>query len=152
MNASTSWILLCCLLLSACAQSPISRVTDQGSWITPTQAVMMAADAAPKVVEGVFALTVKAGGRQREMLYLNSEFDYRDQRNLTIRIYPEAASKLQERVGGDPIQRLYDKAILVKGAAVRTKILLLDDAGKPTGKYYYQTHVIVRDDGQISLR
>ena len=77
---------------------------------------MMAADAAPKVVEGVFALTVKAGGRQREMLYLNSELDYRDQRNLTIRIYPEAASKLQERVGGDPIQRLYDKAILVKGA------------------------------------
>lgn len=71
---------------------------------------------------------------------------------LSSRIYPEAASKLQERVGGDPIQRLYDKAILVKGAAVRTKILLLDDAGKPTGKYYYQTHVIVRDDEQISLR
>jgi hypothetical protein len=57
-----------------------------------------------------------------------------------------------DQVGGDPIQRLYDKAILVKGAAVRTKILLLDDAGKPTGKYYYQTHVIVRDDEQISLR
>ena len=152
MNASTSWIFLCCLLLGACAQAPISRVADKDSWITPTQAVMMAADAAPKEVEGVFALTVKAGGWQGKMLYLNSEFDYRDQRNLTIRIYPEAAGKLQERVGGDPVRGMYDKAILVKGAAVRTKILLLDDAGKPTGKYYYQTHVIVRDDEQISLR
>lgn len=144
---------LAAALLGACASVPSGRnavVPDQ-ALVTPQQAIFMAASAAPAGVEGVFVMRVQATGLQRDRTYLNSELDYRDQRNLTIAIAPIAARQLAERLGEHPSVALKGKDILVRGKAVRTTIRLIAD-GRVSDKYYYQTHVNVADPAQINVR
>lgn len=140
-------------LLAGCASTPTApRAADsEMSWISPRQAVFMAADAAPDGVDGTFALHVQATGTQGGRTYLNSELDYRDQRNLTVAITPEAARQLTQRLGEHPRVALKGKDILVRGAAVRTRIAFFAN-GRVTDKYYFQTHVNVTDADQITLR
>ncbi len=120
------------------------------SWIKPVQAVQLAADAAPDGVPGTFAMRVQATGTQSGFIYLNSELDYRDQRNLTISVTADAARKLQDQLGASAMIALKGKDILVTGAATRVKIVFYAD-GKLTDKYYYQTHVRVSDPKQIRV-
>jgi hypothetical protein len=129
----------------------VPAATGAGEWLTPEQAVFAAASAAPEAVPGTFSLHVRATGAQGSHVYLNSEQDYRDQRNLTIALTTRAASQLALRLGSDPLEALMGKDILVKGSAVRTKIYLVVN-GQATDKYYYQTHVNVADAGQIAVR
>ena len=97
----------------------------------------------------MFALTVKGTGRT-DKVHLNSETDYRDPRNLSIAVLPAAAAQLEEILGSPPEIALRGKRILVSGTARRTRIdFVVDD--KPTGKYYYQTHVRVTDASQIQI-
>jgi hypothetical protein len=113
--------------------------------------VQLAAAAAPDGVRGVFALQVQGTGTQDGFAYLNSEIDYRDQRSLTIAITSSAAQQLEAKLGAPAIVALKGKRILVKGTATRTRIDFTT-GGKPTGKYYYQTHVRVADPEQIQLQ
>ncbi|MGY1531546.1 hypothetical protein [Luteimonas sp. A649] len=88
---------------------------------------------------------------QSNYTYLNSELDYRDQRNLSIEITTFAARELEAQLGAHPLAALKGKRILVQGAAIRTKIVFFAD-GRPTDKYYYQTHVRVSDARQITIQ
>ncbi len=99
---------------------------------------------------GRFALHVQSAGRQDGNIYLNSELDYRDQRNLTVAIMPAAIEALTRRYGQPPDQFFAGKNIVVDGAARRMKIVFMaDDA--PSDKYYYQTHVAVEQADQIRI-
>lgn len=118
--------------------------------IKPADAVQQAAGAAPAGVSGVFSLTVQATGSQDGFIYLNSELDYRDQRNLSIALTAKAAKQLQAQLGASPEVALKGHQIIVSGIAKRVTIRLSHD-GKPTDKYYYQTHVLVSDARQIQL-
>lgn len=133
---------LALLLASGCATT--SSTHSHSQWVLPAQAVQLAAPAAPRGVPGVFAILVQGTGTQHNHEYLNSEPDYRDQRNLTIEITPAAARQLQARFGAPPIVALKGKRILVTGVAYRTTIFFFAN-GKRTDKYYYQTHVRVTD-------
>lgn len=140
------WLLAALLApLAGCATDP--RITPDARWIDPTQAVQLAAAAAPRGVSGVFALTVQSAA-QPGPLYLNSERDYRDQRDLTVVVLPAAAKALAERLHGEPERVLRGRRILVAGWARRVRIDFVVD-GRPSGKYYYQTHVVVTDAAQI---
>ena len=140
---------LALLLTSGCATTPSTH--GQSQWVQPVQAVQLAAAAAPDGVPGVFALQVQGTGTQDGFTYLNSELDYRDQRSLTIAITSSAAKQLETKLGAPAIIALKGKRILVKGIATRTKIDFTTD-GRPTGKYYYQTHVRVTDPEQIQVQ
>jgi hypothetical protein len=118
--------------------------------LSPTEAVTAAADAAPRGVRGVFAMRVTATGWVRGRVYLNSENDYRDQRNLTINITPRAAERLARRHGERADRFFVGKRIEVRGTARRTRIDFIS-RNRPTGLYYYQTHVAVTDPDQISI-
>jgi len=120
------------------------------SWIKPVKAVQLAADAAPKGVAGTFVMRVQATGTQSGFIYLNSELDYRDQRNLSIAVTADAARQLQDQLGSSPMTALKGKDILVTGAATRVKIVFYAD-GELTDTYYYQTHVGVSDPKQIRV-
>ena len=141
------------VLLVGCAgtHAPRSAASVEDRWISPQQAVFLAATAAPAGVEGIYAMKVEATGTQGNHIYLNSELDYRDQRNLTVAISPSAAEQLAERFGEHPVSALKGQAILVRGSAIRTKIYFFAN-GRMTNKYYYQTHVNVRDADQITVR
>ena len=133
--------------LSACVTAHDSARADL---IGPIEAVLSAATAAPRPVRGVFTMRVKATGRQDGNLYLNSEDDYRDQRNLTIAIRPAAIAQLATRYGEQPDGFLIGKRITVTGAARRAQISFIHD-GQATGKYYFQTHVDVNNAAQLSI-
>ena len=136
--------------LAGCATQLFSPPAPSGT-ISPREAIVLAADAAPRPVPGTFAMLVRATGRERGRVYLNSEFDYRDQRNLTINIEPGAAKALERRLGQAPDRYFKGKWIEVRGASARVRIGFFDNRGRPTGLYYYQTHVRVTDPYQIIL-
>lgn len=153
MKKATFLLALFAALLGACTSTfPPSQIgSTQSPWITPYQAVFQAASAAPADVDGTFAMKVQATGTQGNQTYLNSELDYRDQRNLTIAITPRAAQQLADRLGQHPSVALKGKDILVRGSAARTKIYFFAN-GRMTDKYYYQTHVNVSDADEITVR
>lgn len=140
--------LLATLLVTGCVSS-VSN--DQARWLQPAQAIQLAADAAPRGVPGLFSMQVQATGEQGGEIYLNSELDYRDQRNLTVALTPAAAHQLALRLGEPVTVALDRKRILVRGSATRVRIDFTA-GGQPTGKYYYQTHVRVTDAAQIQLQ
>jgi len=127
--------------------------------IAPAEAVQLAAAAAPDHgVDGTFLITVKATGedKKRKRLFLNSELDYRDQRNLTVVIEQSAISGLEATYGKELENYFIGKQVLVSGTAKRVTIYF----GKPRisavngnirNKYYYQTHVSVVSAEQIAL-
>lgn len=137
-------------LLAGCASSPGMERAASSDWIEPGQAVLGAAAAPREGVTGMFVMTVKATGRADEMMYLNSEEDYRDPRNLSIEVTPDAAAQLERGFGAQPSGALKGKRILVSGTARRTRIDFFV-GNRPTGKYYYQTHVRVEQASQIQI-
>jgi tetratricopeptide (TPR) repeat protein len=119
-----------------------------GARVPALLAPTVAADKAPDKVPGVFVLNVQATGRSKGDLFLNSETDYRDPRNLSVRILPKAQEELRKKYGDDFEAALKGKSIEVMGWAARTKIIFRAN-GVDTGKFYYQTHVIMHSADQI---
>jgi len=143
------FIALVVALGSGCATAPQSAMTSSTkAWITPSQAILLAANAAPRGVRGTFAMRVQATGTQNGRSFLNSELDYRDQRNLTVALSQRAVQGLRERLGADPLVALQGKNILVTGSAFWTKLFLIA-GGDPPAKYYYLTHVNVTDASKL---
>lgn len=108
------------------------------------------AESAPEGVYGEFTFYIQATGEQREIVYLNTEMDYRDQRNVTIALHPKILSQLENKYGDSPKDFFVGKSVFVEGYARRVRIAFLSE-GRPTGKYYYQTHIRVIDITQIEL-
>lgn len=92
---------------------------------------------------GLFTMQVKASGRDRDKLYLNSQSDYRDARNLSIVFTPEVEAAFKREHGSAPDEFLAGKEIVVLGGAGQVKVHFTDGRGVPSGKYYYQTHLMV---------
>jgi hypothetical protein len=142
--------LLSAFLLSSCQSGPIAPNLATAPGMTAPQAVMAAADAAPRGVPGNFALVVRRAEMVGPRLFLNSEQDYRDQRNLSIAVQPYALPGLRARLGKDLQAALVGKDVRVRGIARRIRIGIFEN-GKPTKLYYYQTHVDVDSPDQISV-
>lgn len=120
---------------------------------TPIEAVTLASQAAPKGgLAGRFAVYVKAADESRGRFFLNSETDYRDRNCLTLVLSPAAAGKLAGQANLQDVRtRFLGKWVVVEGIARRVRIDFTEN-GKPTGKYYYQVHVFVRDARQVLPR
>ena len=138
-------LALATLLLVACNTVP----TNSNGWIEPAEAVRAANDDPALGIRGHFVLTVRAVGSQGDRTFLNSEKDYRDQTNLTISMRTAMAHKVAERLGVT-LDQLKNRRIVVLGHARRVRIGLFDE-GRPTGKYYYQTHVWVDSPTQVEF-
>lgn len=119
--------------------------------MTPVEAIIKAANASGTDVQGVFAMTVRRAEQVGPRFFLNSEEDYRDQRSLAIAITPSASATLRNQFGHDLRGALLGKNILVYGFARRERIDFTVH-GRRTGKYYYQTHVVVYEARQIERR
>lgn len=135
------------LLLTGCAsQSPSQQAAN-----SPQQVISMAAEAAPQSVSTTVELQVLAVGNQRGITYLNSESDYRDQRNVSIAISPESKMKVEAVFGGELSRTAIGKHILIKGTAKRVTIWFFDNNGQRSDKYYYQTQILVSNPDQIQI-
>ena len=136
-------IISLALLLSGCA------ATQMPTQLTDTMPVIKHAAAAGGI-QGEFILPVKATGSRRNRVFLNTEADYRDQRNITIALSPEVARLIEQQHGKSAQEFFLNKTIKVKGTAKRVKITFFWE-GKPTEKYYYQTHIRVNSPEQLSV-
>ncbi|MBO9715627.1 MAG: hypothetical protein J7507_02190 [Pseudoxanthomonas sp.] len=136
-------LLVIAISLSACSSVP----ANERGWIEPVDAVRAANDDPAYGVRGDFVLTVKALASYPERSFLNSETDYRDQRNLTVRMPTSIVPELEQRLGVR-FADLKNRRIVVTGLAKRARIDFLED-GRPSGKYYYQTHVRVDSPTQV---
>ena len=112
--------------------------------------IKSAAGSAPDGVEGEYVLKIKAAGKQGPFVYLNTEFDYRDQRSVTVAIHPSLVPLFVEKYGATPQEYFINKSVSVFGQAKRIRINF-GLQGKPSGKYYYQTHIRVMDIAQIKV-
>lgn len=112
---------------------------------------MKAADAAPGGVWAVYDLTVRRSEQVGPNYFLGSEADYRDPRNLGIRLTRSAQASLRKSLGGDLGAALEGKRLLVLGSAKRVRVDFVDGRGRPSGKYYYQTQVAVMDARQVQI-
>ena len=133
------------VLVSACANVP----TNPKGWIEPVDAIRAANDDPTYGVRGEFLVTVRSLGSDRDRSFLNSERDYRDQRNLTIEMPTTMLPALERRLGV-AFKDLQSRRLVVTGVARRVRVDFIGD-GRPTGKYYYQTHVRVDSPTQLSF-
>ena len=85
--------------------------------ITPYEAVKQAAGKPVAGVTGVFEVHVQSSDEQHGYVLLNSEFNMRDERNLTITLSPDVAFQLEHQLGGNPRYALKGKHLLVTGVA-----------------------------------
>ncbi len=131
-----------------CAQAPPPPSSAE---VAGAQAAISAASrAAPGGARGSYVMRVRGTGRADGNTYLNSETDYRDQTNLTIALTPASLAGLKARYGDPPERALQGRMVRVDGVARRVRVEFLAN-GRPTGKYYFQTHVDVAAADQLTL-
>jgi hypothetical protein len=135
--------------LAACQTHVPPRVSD-GHVISPAFAVMAAAEAAPNGYPGTFGFKVARAEPVGSRFFLNSYPDYRDQRNLSVAIAGQALPALHRRYGADLQTAFLGRSIEIDGVAWRRRIDFTID-GRPSGKYYFQTHVDVTRPEQIRI-
>ncbi|HET9031502.1 MAG TPA: hypothetical protein VFN25_01220 [Dokdonella sp.] len=135
--------IVAAILMSACS----TVVTNSKGWIEPIEAIRAANEDPAQGVRGEFIVTVKALDSSGGWSFVNSEQDYRDQRNLTIKM-PTAMVPALEQNLGVKFSELMNRRLVFRGVAKRVRINFTNN-GLPSGKYYYQTHVQVEDPSQI---
>jgi hypothetical protein len=91
-------------------------------------------------VEGLFEFEVKGAGRRGDIVYLNSELDYRDEKCLTISIPGAIVGELEANLGGDLGLVLKGKTVRVRGMARRIQVWFYAN-GRKTDRFYFQTQV-----------
>ncbi|WP_417761935.1 hypothetical protein [Shewanella sp.] len=109
-----------------------------------------AATQAPQVVAGDYTLLIKAVGEQGAMVFLNTELDYRDQRNVTIALPKQVLPQMGIADFNALQHHFVNHAVHVRGDAMRVRIDFNRDH-VPTGKYYYQTHIHIAKLSDISV-
>lgn len=135
------------LALAGCTSTTSNTTTPFSDTM---EIIKAAAESAPKGVSGQYTLQIVATGSQGQYIYLNTEKDYRDQRAITVALHPKIIAQLSAKYGMSPQEYFVDKTIVVNGKAQRVKIAFLSE-GKPTGKYYYQTHIRLMDISQLEV-
>ena len=116
---------------------------------TPEALVRQAAAQAPAGVPGIVQFRVRAVGRSADAVYLNSETDYRDPRNLTVTVRGLALHWAEDAYG--KAETFKGKEIIANGVVRRVRIDFAQ-GGKPTGFYYFQFHLPVTDPGRLWVR
>lgn len=114
------------------------------------EAIRSVAEAPDSILPGQFAFVVKGGGRDGDRVFLNSEIDYRNAGTLTVALGDAAVAALTAQLDGPPEHRLIGRTIVVNGFAHRVRIDLLAN-GRPTGQFYFQTHIDVGQADHIHV-
>jgi len=141
-------ILVSILALSACTTTPV--VTSNQPSTDVMRLIEQTAINAPNGVKGTFQFSIKAAGVEREIVYLNTELDYRDRRNITVALHPRIVAAFTNKYGSSPEVYFINKNIEVTGEARQIKIWFVSK-GIRTEKYYFQTHIRIKSINQIKV-
>lgn len=135
------------LALAGCAVQ--QNLTPAKPGLNAWDAIVLSEQAAPQAVPGLFSLQIRNTDRVGEVVYLNTELDYRDRRNVTVLLTRQVMQEFAKQYPDQqPEQYFLGRSIVINGAAVRRTIWFFSD-GKQTEKYYFQTHIPIFQAGQI---
>ena len=148
MNYKLSIALSLLFSLSGCVSMPEDSTLE--SELTAQDAIELSEDAAPKIAPGTFSLLIKAVGTQRQYVYLNTELDYRNRRNVSVVLLPQFQEAFMNKYGASAEAMLLNERVTVSSFAKRMQIFFYED-GKQTDKYYYQTHIPVKRLDQVKF-
>lgn len=141
-------VLFVFTLLIGCNKPQTSKTSSNGFtvWdiIEKTEAI------APQGLKGEFVLSIKNSGKQSGRIYLNTQEDYRDRRNITVTLEPSFQQAFKAKHDIDIRSHFEGQKLLVRGEAKRMKVWFFSQ-GKRTEKYYFQTHIVVKKLDQISI-
>ncbi|RLV60918.1 hypothetical protein D5018_04560 [Parashewanella curva] len=132
-----------CLFLGACSSTSKQAVNSDTS-------MALAEQHTPKSVNGTFKLPIKSTALVGERVYLNTQNDYRDRRNISVEITPMLVFELDESYGTPPEKYFLNKLLEVKGEVKKIKIYVISD-GKVTKDYYFQTLIKINSLNQINV-
>jgi len=124
-----------------------SPVLDS-AYVIPSQVHEMLKNPGTQFLQGKFALRVRSTGVDKKVVYLNSERDYRDPKNVSVAIHPRLLEEFKRIYGTSPGVLLEDKIIHVVGRTHRVGISVVSD-GTPKKISYYQTHIRVSSLNQL---
>ncbi|MCC2605068.1 DUF2059 domain-containing protein [Planctobacterium marinum] len=116
----------------------------------PMKAIELSEMFGPFGFDGVFQFEIKAANIHNNILYINSEKDYRDRRCLTVRLKSELVSEFINQYGENVSEALVGKSLLVKGTAKRQVIKAIGPDNEPMFPYY-QTHIAVDDLSKLFI-
>lgn len=139
--------LILCLAFSLFGCASTGSNTKIGDTM---QLIAKTAELAPAGVAGSFVFTVKATGEENGRVFLNSEEDYRDRRNVSMVLSPKVITQVEAEYQQSPQTFFVNKKVQVEGTAKQVKVVFASK-GKPTNKYYYQTHIAVDQLEQLTL-
>ena len=124
---------------------------DDSPGVMDAVAAIAAAAASEDGVSGAFRLLVRSTGEEPDTLWLCSEADYRDPRCLSIAVRGRARDSLLAQYGARFGDAFTGRTVVVHGVARKQRIDFIS-GGRPTGHYYFQTHVDVDDPAQLAMR
>ncbi|MBU0911302.1 MAG: hypothetical protein KKF22_02055 [Gammaproteobacteria bacterium] len=146
MKAALCYSLLL-VTLTGCALQEVPGPAKQG--LTAWDAIVLSEQSAPQPVPGLFSLQIRNAAKLGSTVYLNTEFDYRDRRNISVVLTPKMLEEFAALYPGQQAETYFlGRNIVVNGAASRQTIWFMTE-GEKTEKYYFQTHIPVWYTGQI---
>lgn len=129
---------------------PVHQVRE--GVLSPLEAVVYASQAAPDGFSGTFGMQVRNIGQDsRGVVFLNSELNYREQTNLSVRVDPRVSAYLSRARGDNWVNEIVGQEIEVEGKAQRVVIWFNDSAKGRTDSYYYQTQIFVGHPDHLKI-
>lgn len=141
-------LILSFLILSACSSTP--EISSKSELTDIIKLIEKAKRRYPEGVRGTFQISIKASGNHGGVIFLNSDVDYRDPKNITVVLEPSTIESFSKIYNASPDSYFINKTIEVKGKVERIKIYRYTKARR-TGEYYFQTHIKVTSIDQISV-
>lgn len=133
--------------LSGCSMQQTAVPAKPG--LTALDAIVLSEQSAPAPVLGLFSLQIHNAEKLGSTVYLNTEYNYRDRRNVSIVLTPKMLEEFALLYPEQQSEQYFlGRTIVVNGAATRQTICFYSQ-GKKTDKYYFQTHIPVYLTGQI---
>jgi len=145
-------IMITCILM-LCTSLAIANNQSSSNIASVMNLIALTEQNAPNGVKGTFQFLIKASGIAGGVIYLNTEHDYRDRRNISIELSSNIIEALEKKYGDEPEDFFINKAIEVTGEAKRVTIYFGDKRrrGRKNVSYYFQTHIKVDSMEQIKL-
>ena len=105
---------ICLAVLLLCSAGVTA---DEPKAVTPAEAIKQIGQ--PKVLVEMVVKKAKDRLEKRGIVFLDSEDDFKDEKNLGVAISAEAAAKFKEKGINDPATHFEGKTIRVRGCVMR---------------------------------
>lgn len=138
--AAAAWLIIVCAAAEAQRERwPVAAADAVARSIAQPDAPLH-----PMAIE----MNVCGSGQSGDRGYLNSMPDYRDRRSLNVELMPSVRADLTEQLGGDPVEILLNKRIVVFGQLRQVRIEWML-GGEPMGASYTQTQMRLQTAGLL---